>query len=114
MSDINVADDGSQATSAKPNGKRPGRPIDPNSVLAKCKALFLPLVQQGLTRPEILKEFQTRFGLKPGSSQVYYHDSKNAAEAAGHTITVKRSASKRAAKTSAAPASTGVDSSING
>lgn len=114
MSDNTVADDGTPATPAKPKN-RVGRPIDPNSVLAKCKTLFVTLAQSGKTRPEILQEFVDRFGLKKGSAQVYYHDSKNAAEAAGHQITVKRSSSKRV-KTDAviASANTSDDASISG
>lgn len=115
MSDNTVVDSGTPVTPAKSKGKV-GRPVDPNSVLAKCKALFITLAQAGKTRPEILEEFVDRFGLKKGSAQVYYHDSKNAAEAAGHQITIKRSASKKATKASAvvATASTGSDSAVSG
>ena len=73
-----------------------GRPFDPNSVLAKCKGLFLSLVNDGKTRPEILTEFQNQFGITKGTAQVYYHDSRNAAVAAGHSFTVKRAVSAKA------------------
>lgn len=69
-----------------------GRPAnDPKTKLAQCKTLYLTLFQEGKSRADILEAFQTQYGITPGSSQVYYHEAKNAAIAAGVQVATKRS-----------------------
>ena len=89
----NTNDTATAAVTPKAKGK-PGRPVQANSVLAQCKALFVELASDGKNRAEILSEFTSRFGIKYGSAQVYYHEAKNAAEEAGKRFEVKRSPSK--------------------
>ena len=58
------------ATTATTTQKRRGRPVDPNSGLAKARALFATLPATS-TRQEVIAQFQT-LGLSKDTSAAYY------------------------------------------
>lgn len=64
--------------------RKAGRPVEANSRIAQCKALYITLATQGKSRKEILEAFEG-IGLKAGSAAVYYHEAKNAAKESGFT-----------------------------
>ncbi len=76
--------------------RKVGRPAnDPTTKLAQAKVLFLELIGEGKNRTEILDAFEAKLApLTRGSAQVYYHNAKNAAIAAGVAIPKKAKAVK--------------------
>ena len=57
-------------TNASTTQKRRGRPVDPNSGLARARAMFATLPAD-LTRQEVIAKFQT-LGLSKDTAAAYY------------------------------------------
>lgn len=57
-------------STTQPTQKRRGRPVDPNSGLARARAMFASL-PAGLTRQEVIAKFQT-LGLSKDTAAAYY------------------------------------------
>lgn len=61
-----------EATETVTAQKRPGRPVDPNSGLARARALFASIPADGRTRKSVIAQFQSQLGLSKDTSAAYY------------------------------------------
>jgi len=56
------------------DASRPGRPVDPDSMLSRAKEAYAQLSEKGKSRQEIIEHFQKVIGItKPNVANTYFH-----------------------------------------
>lgn len=70
VNDATVTDTSTVTVTVPAPGRRRGRPVDPNSGLARARALFAS-IPAGTSRGDVISQFQT-LGLSKDTASAYY------------------------------------------